>query len=212
MRQKVLKCVWNVSGISIPKALKQEKKFIYAKPSVGAYFSSYELFNFAWKRLYLGHLHTVRLNCFPYGKFRLSTENLQINTFLYHFRYTIYLYQCDNYIIENNYRYIKPDGIEFYFRNFQSRLQQRSTIFTIRFIYWLKKLFFPLLVKNHFTYTPSCNDKPRRYLQSRRFTTRDFRSSKSNPIIIAFFQARQNQLCSFLPLVSPTFEGQRLAP
>lgn len=130
----------------------------------------------------------------------------------YHFRYTISLYQCDNYIIENNYRYIKPDGIEFYFRNFQSRLQQRSTIFTIRFIYWLKKLFFPLLVKNHFTYAPSCNDKPRRYLQSRRFTTRDFRSSKSNPIIIAFFQARQNQLCSFLPLVSPTFEGQRLAP
>lgn len=96
LRQKVLKCVWNVFGISIPKALKQEKKFIYAKPSVGAYFSSYELFNF----VRLGHLHTARLNRFPYKQISSFEEKFSnFNTFL---SFQISLYQCDNYIVENN--------------------------------------------------------------------------------------------------------------
>lgn len=49
---------------------------------------------------YLGHLHTARLNRFPYKQVSSFEEKFSnFNTFL---SFQISLYQCDNYIVENN--------------------------------------------------------------------------------------------------------------
>lgn len=90
------------------------------------------------------------------SRFRLSTKNFQILTRSYHFRYTISLYQCDNYIVENNELsiYQTQNGIKLFIQEIFNRDCNSIQRFLRLDLYTdqnERNLFFLLLVKNHFT-------------------------------------------------------------